>query len=107
MEKKLIDYLPYYIGQKVRVFDSELPGKDYVCNLSPELIALQYHYKNRLIVQLYLKPTAEITRKDARLFIEFTPDDFGDTVHWYVKRGYDVFGLIKAGLAKHKNTLYE
>lgn len=106
MEKKLIDYLHYYVGQKVKWFVSDEDPRGEIRILDANLLAQHLKHSDETYIELYLKPTAEITREHARQFIEFTPDEFGDTIDWYIKRGYDVFGLIKAGLAKHKNDFY-
>jgi hypothetical protein len=107
MKKRLSNYLHYYIGQKVKVYDPNVNPNGKIMILKPNIIQDHLDYPNEIRIELYLKPSGEITREHVRQLIDYTPEDFGDTVHWYIKRGYDVFGLIKAGLAKHKNTLYE
>lgn len=107
MEKRLIDYLHYYIGQKVKWYEVDEDPRGVYIVLTAQLLTRHTDDPDQTYIELYLIPVGEISPKHVRALIDYTPNEFGDNTHWLIKRGYDVFGLIKAGLAKHKHTLYE
>lgn len=112
MTKKIDDYLKYYIG--CRVFDESVYN-----DLTPDLLAWVIKQNRADELKPILRPLSDMTLEDGKYFgIEDEKElgewkyDFGyfgvlppDDFHYLLSRGFDLFGLIDAGLAIDKTKL--
>jgi hypothetical protein len=127
MEKKIADYLPHYIGQKVQFIADEIGILKGFCESEVEhdkTIAIIDVGSDRFIewyaeeVKLILRPLSSMTEEEAteldwnqRIGWESRWDGIGRPqviypreFHWLIKKGFDIFGLIESGLAIEKTT---
>lgn len=107
MKKKIEDYLYLYMGHEFVTNNSqgEVNHKTLtyilqMCKITPS--------KN---IQLVLRPLSDLTKKESKHLteaaIEGKPTIFmnAELTHYFIRQGFDVFGLIDAGLAINKTTL--
>lgn len=111
--KNIKDYLHFYIGQnilirktgKIAKFDFYYPtGKECIGTFSQ--VKADYTEKQAVLL---LRPFSDMTKKEiiecskyegTAVFTKEAVLSVNGELHvWLVKKGFDVFGLIKAGLA--------
>ena len=131
MSKKIQDYLPYYIGQEVefgyegRKAVGELLGHDVRFGyqvFDPRSAVVPYKFCRIDLITLRLRPLSDMTDKElsecGNMLYDFSDDPdpemrthkweyFRDMIaseqfHYLLKQGFDLFGLIEAGLAVDK-----
>lgn len=109
MNKNIADYLPYYIGQDIQIPAIEEGAKFDIMKLTYE--KFKYDLSK---VKLYLRPLSDMTVPEATemkslmgrqtdgvhpvYILVHSPYSFS----YLLKQGFDLFGLIEAGLAMDK-----
>lgn len=112
MEKKLSDYLHYYLGCKVMypgmANPKTLTGRwlqsllEKTVSVKPILRRLEDMTKQEEEELEIIKGARVVYRSHLPIEIKF---DTPDTFHWMLKRHFDLFGLVDAGLAIDAATL--
>lgn len=116
MEKKLEDYLPFYLGCEVQLtkvdeqltvcMDSQLFGKK-VGDVTLMGLNLLMCYRDKIIdFKLLLRPLSDMTDSELtefnRLRISFEIGLSPEGFRYLLSKHFDLFGLIEAGLAIDK-----
>lgn len=123
MNKKIEDYLPYYIGQEILVERCSFYMVHVMRILKGEVVKLTYklafhlEFAKRAIVKLRLRPLSDMTKEEREIFgwqEDWIFEDKSDPnqplkttfLVWefidLLKMGFDLFGLIPTGLAVDK-----
>ncbi|MBE2229989.1 MAG: hypothetical protein IAE96_05025 [Chitinophagaceae bacterium] len=109
MNKKIEDYLPYYIGQDIQIPAIEEGAKFDIMKLTYE--KFKYDLSK---VKLYLRPLSDMADDEIVEMMqqkhkydtgnEFSHQitDAAYRIEWAIKKGFDVFNLIESGLAVDK-----
>lgn len=119
MERRIQDYIPYYIGQDVLIYHSDsepisatLEGYD---GASEMVICERVRYKPEQI-KLQLRPLSDMTRDEVNdcdiiRCVNFSENQKDNQVQsdaaitsFLIRQGFDVFSLIESGLALNKTT---
>lgn len=131
-EKKIEDYLPYYIGQKAMAYKVdgtedgiiELLGRDFDGNWLGyiENTSLRYHSLGRLIKPI-LRPLSSMTEEEQEQLCKHNPTVrfpclydpivreinltrmLPDDFLYLLKQGFDIFNLKEAGLAIYQEDV--
>lgn len=132
MVKDLKPFLSLYIGTYVRIttkearFDAVLAGvyfdrwhsssKRHELTVQVAFGDDVYHFYKLDQMQLLLRPLSDMTEEEAREYFSvcsLKPGDYigsgpdwipisARSTHWLISKGFDLFGLIEAGLAIDK-----
>jgi hypothetical protein len=115
--KKIEDYLHYYLGCEC-MEAIIVPGQASVFQRGEISIRTVFNIRGHQlsIVKPILRPLSDISDENyAYMAIEFTCLDANRNLagaereaikmHYFISQGFDVFGLIKEGLAIDKTTL--
>ena len=127
MNKNIADYLPYYIGQELFYFseDGENNGKmlfdryrSGYKDFDAEIMTRKGTFSVTEFIasrwKLALRPLSDMTEEEkAEMMNQKHKYDTGNKfshqitdaayrIEWAIKKGFDVFGLIEAGLAVDK-----
>ena len=112
MLKKIKDYLPIYIGRDIEYYCSTNGKTSYkklrYTNIYDITRGINQGYYN---VKLILRPLSDMTEYERKEMskqkhkfdtgnsISHAITDVAYKIEWAIKQGFDVFGLIEAGLA--------
>ncbi len=128
MNKEIKDYLHFYLGCKIRMFNDVTKEWSNWRKLTPTDLNLVLNYDKKIelllkdILDIPFDEFAEIDKLEGNPDIGATSTGFISKPEKvrrffattsairtleYTKRGYDLFGLINAGLAKDKKSLKE
>lgn len=103
------EYIGYYIGQKVLINNRKLENvidKISYVNEHGECGGSEYEW-NAKDCQIILRPLCSITEEEKKdIGVQTNAGDYEltvyacyDSMHYLLKKGFDIFGLIDAGLA--------
>ena len=124
MEKDIKDYLPFYMGQMITTHHNFRPnGKESVnktgyAKLTGDMLADIENKTFPFTPKLVLRPLWDMTEEEKKqidffkeIMLDIKPQDTDMFImcakisQELLKQGFDLFGLIDAGLAIDKTTL--
>lgn len=112
MKKDINDYLHLYLGRSCLVVSTiggyDFPSVDTKITLTP--LVLMQHHEKRMSVKPILRRLSYMTEEEANELEWYYPIQPNDENTWFdnlnaqdilplLKHGFDLFGLIDAGLA--------
>ena len=109
MEKKIEDYLHLYIGRECKYQEHNEKSDWCIGKITPAIIT-----PNRIhSVKPILRPLSDMTEEEKNEYLLTGTDSSTRFEHnarrtqYLLSKGFDLFGLIDAGLAINKNTIAE